>query len=208
MSRARERANRIVETAIELAEEGGFENVRLRDVAANSGVALGTLYRHFRSKEDLLVAALAREVEGVEARAGARPPEGTPLERVETHFRMATRALCRRPKLARALLRAVASGEPELTEKVTLFHDRTTRLIIAALRGTPPEAVRPEDVRPQDRSPDDPIKRDADVADVLQHVWFSGLVGWSGGIRSQTDVVEGVRRAAELMLASPGQERS
>ena len=37
------RAQRIVETAIELAEKGGFEAVRLRDVAADAGVALGTL---------------------------------------------------------------------------------------------------------------------------------------------------------------------
>ena len=35
-----ERAKRIVETAIELAEAGGFEAVRLRDVAAHAGVAL------------------------------------------------------------------------------------------------------------------------------------------------------------------------
>ena len=40
-----ERARRIIETTIELAEQGGFEAVRLRDVAAHAGVALGTLYR-------------------------------------------------------------------------------------------------------------------------------------------------------------------
>ena len=31
-----ERARRIVETAVELAEQGGFEAVRLRDVAAHA----------------------------------------------------------------------------------------------------------------------------------------------------------------------------
>ena len=35
-----ERSRRIVETAVELAEQGGFEAVRLRDVAAHAGVAL------------------------------------------------------------------------------------------------------------------------------------------------------------------------
>ena len=53
-----ERSRRIVDAAIELAEQGGFEAVRLRDVAAHANVALGTLYRRFRSKEDLLLAAL------------------------------------------------------------------------------------------------------------------------------------------------------
>ncbi|MGH0031401.1 MAG: helix-turn-helix domain-containing protein [Myxococcota bacterium] len=53
-----ERSRRIVGAAIELAEQGGFEAVRLRDVAAQANVALGTLYRRLRSKEDLLLAAL------------------------------------------------------------------------------------------------------------------------------------------------------
>ena len=63
-----ERAQRIVDTAVELAEQGGFVAVRLRDVAAEAVVALGTLYRRFRSKEDLLVAALEIEMTALEER--------------------------------------------------------------------------------------------------------------------------------------------
>ena len=130
-----ERAQRIVATAVELAEQGGFENVRLREVAASSGVALGTLYRHFRSKEDLLLAALAQEVAALEARMAERRVEGpTPLERVTAFFRISTRAFCRRPNLARAVLRAVASADHGLTEKVARFHDNMSAMIIAALR--------------------------------------------------------------------------
>ena len=47
------RMRRIVDAAVELAEQGGFEAVRLRDVAERSDVALGTLYKYFRSKEDI-----------------------------------------------------------------------------------------------------------------------------------------------------------
>ncbi|MEM9692781.1 MAG: helix-turn-helix domain-containing protein, partial [Myxococcota bacterium] len=46
-----ERRDRIIDVAIELAEEGGFDNVRQRDVARLAGVALGTLYKSFKSKE-------------------------------------------------------------------------------------------------------------------------------------------------------------
>ena len=49
------RRERIIDATVELADEGGFEAVRLRDVASASGVALGTVYRNFTSKEDLLV---------------------------------------------------------------------------------------------------------------------------------------------------------
>ena len=39
-----DREARIIATAVALAEQGGFEAVRLRDVAAHAGVALGTNY--------------------------------------------------------------------------------------------------------------------------------------------------------------------
>ena len=78
-----ERARRIVETAVELAEKGGFEAVRLRDVASHAGVALGTLYRRFRSKEDLLLAALELQIGKHEQLVERRPPQGaSALERL------------------------------------------------------------------------------------------------------------------------------
>ncbi len=179
----RERVARIVETAVELAEQGGFENVRLREVAAASGVALGTLYRHFRSKEDLLLAALAREMEELERRMRERPVAGgDPLERVTQFFRLATRAFCRRPNLARATLRAVASGDHDLTEKVTRFHDNLAALTVDALRSGATS------------------EREDAIADMLQNVWFSALVGWAGGLHGQNVVVDKVRGAAELVL--------
>lgn len=183
-----ERSRRIVETAVELAEQGGFEAVRLRDVASHAGVALGTLYRRFRSKEDLLLAALEQEVDDLCDRVARRPPVGdSALERVIAFFQIVTRALCRRPNLARALIRAVATGEPELTQKVAAFHTQTMQLAAAALRGTPA---------------DTPVtsERDLEVANVLQQVWFSALVGWSGGVHGQAAIVEQTRRAARLLL--------
>jgi AcrR family transcriptional regulator len=185
-----ERSKRIVETAVELAEQGGFEAVRLRDVAAHAGVALGTLYRRFRSKEDLLLAALEQLVADHEARLALRPPEGeTPLERVTSFFQMTTRALCRRPNLARALVRAIATGEPELTQKVAGFHTLMERLIAAALRGNPASSNAVV-----------PSVEEAAIADVLQRVWFASLVGWSNGLHAQPAIVEHTRNAAELLL--------
>ena len=128
-----ERSRRIIDTAVELAEQGGFEAVRLRDVADQAGVALGTLYRRFRSKEDLLVAALEQEAEDLERRVEARPPRGdTGAERVTSFFAAGTRGLCRRPNLTRAVLRAMTSGDPEIAGKVSRFHDRMTNLITRA----------------------------------------------------------------------------
>ena len=187
------RARRIVDTAIDLAEKGGFEAVRLRDVAAEADVALGTLYRYFRSKEDLLIAALTSEMEGLEARIQSRPmPGDTPLERIDAFFRAATRGLMRRPRLARAILRAAASGDHELAEKVAAFHSRMSAMILAAMHGTTVAAAQEADAR----------KATADetaIAALLQHIWFSCLIGWAGGLMNQNEVIERMSTAAALL---------
>ena len=186
-----ERSRRIVETAVELAERGGFEGVRLRDVASHAGVALGTLYRRFRSKEDLLLAALELEVQDQEQRYEQRPVQGdTQLERVVAFFQTTTRGLCRRPNLARALVRAIAHGEPELTQKVAAFHTRMENLIISALRGNGAGGAAGAETSAEERR----------RADILQAVGFAALVGWAGGLHGQAVIVERTRSAAELVL--------
>lgn len=53
------RRERIVAAAAALLERQPYEQVQVKDVAAEAGVALGTLYRYFRSKEQLYAAVLA-----------------------------------------------------------------------------------------------------------------------------------------------------
>jgi len=196
------RARRIVDTAIELAEKGGFEAVRLRDVAAEADVALGTLYRYFRSKEDMLIAALNSEVESLEARIHARPMAGsTPLERVDAFFRAATKGLMRRPRLARAILRAATSGDHELAEKVAAFHSRMSAMILAAMHGRPMAPVPADNgngTEPPAPAPAATVDELA-VAALLQHIWFSCLIGWAGGLMGQNEVIERMGTATALL---------
>ncbi|MBW2315240.1 MAG: TetR/AcrR family transcriptional regulator [Deltaproteobacteria bacterium] len=178
------RLRRIVDAASRLAEEGGFEAVRLRDVAEASGVALGTLYRYFRSKEDILVFLLAEEIDTLEKVLEARPPKGdTPRERVMSVFGLTTRALTGRPHFARALLRAVSAGEPETTVKVAAFHLRIGKLVLDALSGG---------------SEADERLRNAAI--ILQQVWFASLVGWTGGLHDPKAVLAQVDEAAGLLV--------
>src|SRR5437764_4681187 len=51
------RRRRVLDAALRLAGEGGLDAVQMRDVAAAAGVALGTVYRYFSSKERLLLEA-------------------------------------------------------------------------------------------------------------------------------------------------------
>lgn len=188
------RVRRIVDAAVRLAEEGGFEGMRLRDVAEAASVSLGTLYKYFRSKEDVLLFALNEDVGRGEAAMVSNPVTGSsPLDRVTTFFALATADLVRRPLLARAVLRSSAAGDPVLTVQVAALHLRMTRLIVAALRGEPPDLSNA-------LSAEVGSSREHQIAFVLLNVWYASLSGWAGGLHPVTTVSQQIRIAASLLL--------
>ena len=178
-----ERAERIIAAAFELAQSGGFEAVRLRDVAARSGVALGTLYKRFRSKEDILVGALELLAKRYEEGDLTHSVEGaTPEERVVSLLTTLTEAMFRSPNFAKALLRAIASGVPSVAGKVGAYRGRMTGLILQSM-----------DVQGDD-------ERGMRVAVILQHVWFAAMVGWMSGLRDEEGIIEELRPTVQLLL--------
>ena len=191
---------RIFDVAIQLAEEGGYDNVRQRDVAARAGVALGTLYKRFRSKEDILSAALARETEKLERKIEKGPVKGdTAEDRLVAFYSLLTRALVRRPHFARAVLRAMASGQPEVARHVVAYQGRMNGLIIAAMRGVGSLSY-------GDAAASPPTEREQTLALLLQQNWFASLIGWSAGLHSQADIIEHVRTASRLYLKAMDME--
>jgi AcrR family transcriptional regulator len=184
------RTLRILEVAVELAEEQGYEAVRLRDLAARADVALGTVYRRFSSKEDILTAVLEMQVDRLSAGLSETPVPGeTAEERLNAFFSMATHFLIGRPHLARALLRAVASGVPEIAEKVMRYHGKMAGIIVAVRRGEP--------VREDATWPD---SHERTLAMLLQQAWFAVLVGWSGGLHEIDEGLEQMRVAVKVLL--------
>jgi AcrR family transcriptional regulator len=53
------RSSRLLEAAKDLIHESGCQQVRVEDVASACGVAKGTYYRHFRTREELLATAVS-----------------------------------------------------------------------------------------------------------------------------------------------------
>jgi len=197
----KDRRDRILDVAVNLAEEGGFDNVRQRDVAADAGVALGTLYKSFRSKEDILSAALEREAVMLERRMEKHPAKGdNPLDRVCALFQLMTRGLCRKPNYARAVLRAMTAGEPEVAKNVAAYYGRVNRLIITALLGDAGSAPLDSPLWP-------PSGKESTLAFFLQQVWFSSLVGWSAGLFDESVVMVQLRTAAKLLIQGMESDR-
>ena len=57
---AEERKNEILDVAEQLFAEKGFDNASTNDIIKRIGIARGTLYHHFKSKEEILDAIVER----------------------------------------------------------------------------------------------------------------------------------------------------
>jgi AcrR family transcriptional regulator len=70
----------IVEAALLLLAEEGYERLTMEAVTARAGVGKATLYRRFQTKDDLVVAAVDHLARLVAAAAPAGAPRGRALE--------------------------------------------------------------------------------------------------------------------------------
>ena len=68
---AKERRNEILDVAERLFCEKGFDNASTNDILTEIGIARGTLYYHFKSKEDILDAMLERPTNQMVEKAGS-----------------------------------------------------------------------------------------------------------------------------------------
>jgi TetR/AcrR family transcriptional regulator, cholesterol catabolism regulator len=181
----RQRRQRILDAAVALAAEGGYDAVQMREVAVRADVALGTLYRYFASKEHLLVSALAEHVAELRGRLVERPPRGDDdAERVMDVIRRVTRALQREPNVIAAMLKSLISSGAGVGEAVAPIGTQMTEIVVSAMRHDDPEAV----------------AHDRDVAEVIQQVWLASLLWWVSGRAPARLVEDKVNRAVVLLL--------
>lgn len=83
----------IIETALALFADKGFHETSIQDIAESAGIAKGSVYLYFKSKEDLLVSALKHTVRKMveDVASAAASPGLSPRERLvlklEAQFR-------------------------------------------------------------------------------------------------------------------------
>jgi TetR/AcrR family fatty acid metabolism transcriptional regulator len=79
----------ILRAAIDVFAERGFFHAQVADVARAAGVAAGTVYLYFRSKDDLLVSIFERTMREAFAEARAASADvGDPAERLRLFARL------------------------------------------------------------------------------------------------------------------------
>lgn len=92
-SKREERADRILDAAAELLLRWGYNKTTIDDIARLAGVAKGTIYLHWKTREDLFTALMRREyirvVEEIQQRI-ADDPEGGTIQGITKHSMLAT----------------------------------------------------------------------------------------------------------------------
>ena len=181
----RTRRRRVLRAALELAAEGGYDGVQMREVAERAEVALGTVYHYFTSKDHLLAESMTEWLSGLEASIARRPAEGdTTLERVLDILRRTTRGMAENQQGQRRVDRRTGGrgpargGEPAGAPRGVQRHARARR--------SPPTS------RP---TPRDKIIRS------LEHIWFSELIAWKNGWNPYEQSAQELEDAAVLFLA-------
>ena len=79
-AKSNESKKRIIDTALKLIAERGYDNVSIAQIAKEAGVSKGAFYIHFASKEDLIEKEIALFYDDLKLEGDYRP-----LEKLE-HF--------------------------------------------------------------------------------------------------------------------------
>lgn len=96
-----ERYQQILRAAVEVIAENGFANSRVSEIAARARVADGTIYLYFKSKDQILMAALDEAFRGFLQKArSATEGVADPLEKLGMVIELHLRAMWKNRPLA------------------------------------------------------------------------------------------------------------
>jgi AcrR family transcriptional regulator len=192
MTKGEQTRQRIVERALELFEQRGYENTTLRDIADAAGVSIGLAYRYFDRKEAL--ALVLYESLSDEVARKVRLPEGTVGERWAALERTRFKVITPHRRTLLALLQAALDPEGELgvlAPATATVRARWSELHVSVVESAT-NAPAPH----------------AELARLLYAVDMLLVLFWtqdrSSTARATRDAIDRLSRLIDLALAVPG----
>jgi AcrR family transcriptional regulator len=101
---ARRNYERLLSAALAVFAERGADDASLEEIARRAGVGIGTLYRHFPTRQALLEAVYRDQVEGMRAKADELLRSDTPAEALADWLRALSAFSSTKRNLTSALL--------------------------------------------------------------------------------------------------------
>lgn len=132
------RAPLVLDAAARLFCRHGFEGTTVRDIASAAGMLPGSLYCHFATKDDLLVAVYLRGVEQICATVEAAvSPLADPWQRLEAACVAHLEAILRDDDYARVVVRVRPADVPGAADRLVAQRDRYEALWTALVAALP-----------------------------------------------------------------------
>lgn len=159
----------------------GGPNASLEAVARQAGVGIGTLYRHFPTREAMFQAVYTREVDQLVALAGTLAEEGAPFDAVRTWLHAVVGVVATKRGMIAALAPAAGSSDQ-------LYADSSARMM-KALTGLMTTAAEAGQIR-ADIEP-------GDVMRAMMGICYARdqAPGWQDQVLRLVDVfLDGLRR--------------
>jgi AcrR family transcriptional regulator len=187
--RGRESRARIREAALALFREHGFDGATLRAIGARAGMGASSIYRHVRSKEELLVEELAdRQEDAWTSFRSSDDRRQSARERMAGFLRAEHALLAEDADLTIVALRAMSHPERRVARRVLALQDRTIGLLTELLMSG---RVRGE------------IARDVDVvaaARALLHLTQGARISWANGLLTAEECGRSIEAAVGLLF--------
>lgn len=137
---------RLVEVAAQAFTERGA-SASLEQIAKDAGVGIGTLYRHFPTREHLVELVYRRELELLASAAGELMAEKTPDVALEEWMHRFVSYMAAKRGMADSLKAVLTSNATLFTESSTLMHTTFGNLLRAAIdAGTIKDDIETSDV--------------------------------------------------------------
>ena len=131
----------IVQAALKIFDQQGFEAAKMAEIAEEAGVAKGTLYLYFENKSALLEGVIESAILPTLQRIGdaAKTHTGTARELLEQQTRIAALRMAS-PEM-KTLLRHMISGGPQSRHIVTFYYENVVQKGLELIGNTLNEGV-------------------------------------------------------------------
>jgi len=143
---ARRNYELLITAAAKAFAERGADDVSLEEIARRAGVGIGTLYRHFPARQNLLEAVYRDQVDGLEVLAGKLKVSESPGAALAEWLRAFAAFGRTKRSLSSALVATIGKDSALLSECSKILRSCTQELLTRAQEAG---AVRPE-IQPAD----------------------------------------------------------
>jgi len=191
LERGRKSRARIRQAARELFRERGFDGATLRAIAQRAGMGASSIYRHVRTKHELLVLELAELQEEAWTRFRASDDRRAPTStRIHRFFEAHHELLARDPDLVVIALRASTYPEAPVARRALALQDRAIGLLAEILQSGRRDLAPGLDVLAAART--------------LLHAANGARLAWANGLVSEGGCRGAIRESVDVLFAGIG----